>query len=125
MSTGRVLWIIFCCFMAACWAFFTFWTIIVPLVMVPLSLLAILIPVGKAPNRPHGGSMPGAYLTPPGWYEVSPGRLQWWDGYQWTPQWSTPHDVWQQSQQRWGPPDANVNPPPPQWPPPPLPPGRR
>lgn len=84
-STGRVLWIIFCCFMAACWFFFTWWTFVIPLVMVPLSLLAILLPVGKGPRGQYQPRPASGFAAPPGWYEVSPGVRQWWDGYQWAP----------------------------------------
>lgn len=49
--TGRALWVIFCCAMAAFWllvGIFTFglaWLLIVP------SLLAIFLPVGKPPKK--------------------------------------------------------------------------
>jgi len=132
MPTGRVLWIIFCCFMAACWMLggflFLGFGLIFTFPLALLSLAAIWLPVGKPPKHPLRPPAAGGHTTPPGWYEVSPGTLQWWDGYQWAPRWTTPHDLWQQDPHRWPPPgqqDPQRWPPPgppvappPQWPPP-------
>ena len=67
MSTGRVLWIIFCCAMAAFWI--TLGWVFLPVFNVLLaggSLLAILCPVGKPA---------AAYLPPP---PPPPGELGEW-----------------------------------------------
>lgn len=52
MSTGRVIWIIWCCFWAGMWAlsFFFFINLLAP-VFVVASLAAILLPVGKPSRR--------------------------------------------------------------------------
>jgi hypothetical protein len=49
VTTGRVLWIIWCCACALFWLVLGF-TLLVPWLLVPPSLLAILLPVGK-PRR--------------------------------------------------------------------------
>lgn len=52
-STGRVLWIIWCLGWAAFWMFSLFALNIFAVVLVPLSLLAILLPVGKPRRVKH------------------------------------------------------------------------
>jgi len=113
-SGARVAWIIFCCFMAACWAFFTWWTVIVPLVMVPLSFAAIMLPIGKAPRSPGAWTPPlqppqhwnvtqpalGGPTQPlpsdprPDWYKDPWGvGSRWWDGQCWTGHTFRPPDM--------------------------------
>ncbi len=61
MSTGRVLWIIWCLIWTANWFFFGLFTIVGIVVFWPLaalSVLAILIPVGKTPPTPARGFCP-------------------------------------------------------------------
>ena len=48
MSTLRIFWIIWCCFWALGWLLIGFFTFLLGWLMVPVSLLAILIPVGRA-----------------------------------------------------------------------------
>jgi hypothetical protein len=60
MSTGRVMWIIFCCLWAGFFFILGFATIITWL-LVPFALLAILLPVGKSPRK-----------LPPGGYHAQP-----------------------------------------------------
>ena len=98
-STGRVLWIIFCCVFAFVWFLIGFATLGIGWLMVPVSLLAILIPVGKVRSRlPSAGWygqptqywQPQPYVQQPvptaGWYPdpTSPGGSRWWDGTKWT-----------------------------------------
>lgn len=91
-STGRVLWIIFCCLMAAGWFFFTWFTVVIPLIMVPLSLLAIRLPVGKPRENGSraagdwGPSEPAPASRVPGWYSDpwGAGRHRYWNGTSWT-----------------------------------------
>jgi len=47
MSTGRVLWIIFCCVWAGFWLLSLMVGNVFALILVPASLVAIFIPVGK------------------------------------------------------------------------------
>jgi hypothetical protein len=47
MSTGRVMWIIWCCACALFWLLTLMVGNVFALVLVPGSLLAILLPVGK------------------------------------------------------------------------------
>jgi hypothetical protein len=86
--------------MAVCWFFFTWWTVVVPLLMVPLSLAAIALPVGKRRQPPplqaqqHWNvvqSAPGGPPQPlppspsPGWYrDPWSAGSRWWDGRCWT-----------------------------------------
>jgi len=57
VSTGRVLWVLWCLGWSAFWFFVGVFTIL-PLFLIPPSLLAILIPVGKEPS-------PAPQLPPP------------------------------------------------------------
>ena len=74
MSTARTLWIIFCCSWAGVWLIVSFFTFFLALPLAPLSLAAILIPVGSEPRpplpdyrpprppaRPEPGSQGGRY----------------------------------------------------------------
>jgi hypothetical protein len=85
--------------MAVCWFFFTWWTVVVPLLMVPLSLAAIALPVGKRRQPPplqaqqhwNVQSAPGGPPQPlppspsPGWYrDPWSAGSRWWDGRCWT-----------------------------------------
>jgi len=64
-GTGRVLWIICCCCWAGIWLFAAVTTFFIPLIlMVPLSLLAIFLPVGT-----RRGSYP---YPPPGYPQYQP-----------------------------------------------------
>jgi hypothetical protein len=56
MSTGRTLWIIFCCACAAFWFLLGFGTLFITWLFIPLSLLAILVPVGKTRRDGPDGS---------------------------------------------------------------------
>ena len=47
MSGPRVAWIIFCLLWAGLWLFLGFWTLGLAWIGVPVSLLAILLPIGK------------------------------------------------------------------------------
>ncbi|MDA8185197.1 MAG: hypothetical protein M0035_12385 [Actinomycetota bacterium] len=53
-STLRIFWIIWCCFWALGWLLVGFFTFLLGWVMVPISLLAIFIPIGKSTPRPGG-----------------------------------------------------------------------
>jgi hypothetical protein len=101
-STLRVFWIIWCCFWALGWLLVGFLTFFLGWLMVPVSLLAILLPVGKshppkvvyfpnAPQDPLPPPGPPALPSPPamgppaGWYPDPTGQQpqRYWDGSTW------------------------------------------
>lgn len=53
MSNLRIFWIIWCSFWALFWLFSWWFTFGIGLLGVPISLLAILIPIGADPNRAY------------------------------------------------------------------------
>jgi hypothetical protein len=77
-SNVRIFWIIWCAFWALFWLLAGFFTFAFGWILVPLSLFAILIPVGQGPT-PSG-------LPKQGWYQdpANPQGLRWWDGQRWT-----------------------------------------
>lgn len=108
MSTVRVFWIIWCCFWALGWMLVGLFTFLLGWLMVPVSLLAILLPVGNtrgpkfvsfpdAPNsqmpppvpgpalEPPPGPVPPPFGPPPGWYPDPAGSdtQRYWDGRTW------------------------------------------
>jgi hypothetical protein len=104
MSQTRIFWIIWCSMWALGWLLLGFFTIITWL-FVPLSLLAILLPVGKeggggrGPKQVHFGpggpqiiqQPPAPSTPPPGWYPDPWNQqpMRWWDGHAW--QGTPPH----------------------------------
>jgi hypothetical protein len=103
VSTLRIFWIIWCCFWALGWLLTGFLTFGFGWLMVPISLLAIFLPIGKS-SQPEGvyfpyqapsAMPPGAeYLQPPpqvpvgppaGWYPdpSGSGGQRYWDGQAW------------------------------------------
>lgn len=46
MGTGRALWVIWCCAWAGVWTVLGF-VFVLPWLLVPFSLLAVLLPVGR------------------------------------------------------------------------------
>ena len=67
MSNVRVFWIIWCVMWALGWLLIGLFTIFIGWLFVPLSLLAILIPIGStqipAPLLPLSGAWGGLRLT--------------------------------------------------------------
>lgn len=51
MTTGRVIWLIWCLLWAATWFFMGFGTLGLAWIGVPLSVAAYWLPVGKPPAR--------------------------------------------------------------------------
>jgi hypothetical protein len=119
MSNTRIFWIIWCCFWALGWLLIGFF-LIVTWLFVPVSLLAILIPIGRtraAPKQVTFGAQPQATsqwqqqprahsqqqpTAPPGWYPDESGTARWWDGATWHQPASRPTS--QPPQTRWAPP---------------------
>jgi hypothetical protein len=67
VSNLRLFWIIWCCIWSFIWFWIGFATLFVGWVMIPVSLLCILIPIGKGP-RPvayHVPDNPRQLPTPP------------------------------------------------------------
>jgi hypothetical protein len=67
MSTGRVIWIIWCLWWAAGWAVSILFGDFFGILLAPLSALAILIPIGKTPrivSRPYLNSVPSSMDDP-------------------------------------------------------------
>lgn len=68
VSNSRIFWIAWCTMWALGWLLIGFFTFFLGWIMVPVSLLAILIPVGGTGNR----AAPQVAYPPPGW--VPPGQ---------------------------------------------------
>jgi hypothetical protein len=79
MTTNNIrpFWIAWCCAWAVGWFFVGLFTFLVGWVFVPMSLLAILIPVGapRCPRRP----------TPVPWWAVEGSRSGWAPPRTWEP----------------------------------------
>lgn len=98
MTNARIFWIIWCSMWALFWLLAGFFTFLVGWLLVPVSLLAILIPVG-------GGGAPPKYIRFPGGRPPSQPP--------WQPPWQSPAPQ--------GPPPPLASPPgaaPAGWPPP-------
>jgi hypothetical protein len=109
VGTVRIFWIIWCCFWALGWLLIGFFTFLFGWLMVPLALLAILLPVGKPsqskaiyfPQAPQPAMPPGIQSLrppppagpPPGWYSdpSGSGDQRYWNGQAW--QGYDPHKV--------------------------------
>jgi hypothetical protein len=103
-SNARVFWIIWCCGWAFFWFVIGFFSFGLAWVMVPVSLIAILIPVGvdRSPPAVWYGQGPLQYGQPPptayGQHSgPPPGGSRWWDGTKWTehsdpPRWPPPSE---------------------------------
>jgi len=97
VSTGRVLWVIWCLVWVAWWCWVALFTLGLGLVPAVLSLTAIAIPVCRQKVPPLSpvargdinGSTPTAApyrfrTAGPGWYRDVTGSYRWWDGHRWT-----------------------------------------
>jgi hypothetical protein len=68
VSNTRIFWIIWCTMWAVGWLLIGFFTFLLGWIMVPPSLLAILLPVGRADSGPAPQVVyPPAYPPPAGW----------------------------------------------------------
>lgn len=65
MSNTRIFWIIWCTMWALGWLLVGFFTFFLGWLMVPVSLLAILLPIGKEPAQQQG--YPPHHGPPNGW----------------------------------------------------------
>ena len=77
MSSLRVFWIIWCSFWALGWLLIGFFTFLLGWFMVPVSLAAIMLPVGQPPKQPHPPPPPGGY-PPSSIYARPPGQRSIW-----------------------------------------------
>lgn len=92
MSGLRIFWIIWCSFWALGWMLVGFGTLLLGWLMVPVSLFAILLPVGKqsTPQMIYFDQHPSlaranSPLPPAGWYPdpSGSGGQRYWDGSAW------------------------------------------